>query len=436
MTWKSRTSLAAAGALCLFLLIAMGFNANTRPGGFYIPALSNAQPSHEAGRGEDMPTPAPSSQHAIEGIATSLQVLSRFDVYGLASGECDAEFKGLFKEIDRAAAHKKDTGNVTSSDIDLHWKQDGALRGMIWRQKLYILDSKIDGEYVAPRALSILHQIDRAITTSPEPVPDIEFSVMITDLPDDATTESHANHTFWALSRLSDDKNTWLMPDFGYWSWPLDLVGSYEQIRVEMAQNQLAWKDRVPKVLWRGALKTNKVRQTMYQATRGKIWADIEEIKWQNRIEVSGGSAASAISMVDHCKYQYLLHTKGRSYSGRGKYLLNCGSVVIMHKSEWIEPYQDVYVKTGAEQNIVEVERDFSDLEGKMQQLLHQPLLAESIAKNSQKTFRDRYMTPAAQACYWRKLFHAWAGVSFQPEPFEVVNGKTRLRGVPFETFV
>ena len=259
---------------------------------------------------------------------------------------------------------------------------------------------------------------------------------MITDLPDDATTESHTDHTFWALSRLPHDKKTWLMPDFGYWSWPLDLIGNYEQIRVEMAQNQPAWEKRIQKVLWRGALKTNKLRQTMYRATRGKSWADIEEVKWKNQTMVSAGSTASAISMVDHCKYQYLLQTEGRSYSGRGKYLLNCGSVVIVHKSEWIEPYQDVYVKSGAEQNIVEVERDFSDLEGKMRQLLNHPQLAESIAKNNEKTFRDRYMTPAAQACYWRKLFHAWAGVSFRPEPFEVINGETRLRGIPFETFV
>ncbi|KAF2450536.1 hypothetical protein P171DRAFT_348654 [Karstenula rhodostoma CBS 690.94] len=437
MTWKRRTSLAVAGAFCIFLLIATGFIANTRPGGYFIPSFSSAQPSEEAGQDKGVPVPAPSSPHAIEALATqapvlgSLQEFSRFDGYGLASGECDAEFSDLFKEIERSAAQRKDIGNITSSDIDLHWKEDGALRAMIWRQK-----SKLEGEYVAPRALSILHQIDRAIITSSEPVPDIEFSLTFTDVPDDSTTETHSNHTFWALSRLPHDKNMWIMPDFGYWTWPLDLVGSYEQIRVEMAKNQLSWKERVPRLLWRGALKTNKVRQTMYQTTRGKSWADIEEVKWKSRTKVSASSAASAISMADHCNYQYLLHTEGRSYSGRGKYLLNCGSVVIMHKSEWIEPHQDVYVKSGAEQNIVEVERDFSDLEGKMQQLLNQPELAESIANNSQKTFRDRYMTPAAQACYWRKLFHVWAGVSFRPEPFEVVNGKSRLRGVPFETFV
>lgn len=227
-----------------------------------------------------------------------------------------------------------------------------------------------------------------------------------------------------------------LMPDFGYWSWPLELVGAYEQIRVEMVQNQLPWRERIPKVLWRGALKTNEIRKTMYRLTRNKDWADIKEVKWKNRTDVSASSATSSISMADHCNYQYLLHTEGRSYSGRGKYLLNCGSTVIMHKSEWIEPHQDVYVKAGASQNVVEVERDFSDLEEKMQELLSKPKLAQTIAENNQKTFRDRYLTPAAQVCYWRKLFRRWADVSFKPEPFEVVNGKARLRGIPFETFV
>lgn len=298
--------------------------------------------------------------------------------------------------------------------------------------QLFVLEYKLKDEYYPDRALSILHQIDRAIAASAEPVPDIEFSFIIKDLPD----ETHGHHSFWALTRLSIDIETWIMPDFGYWSWPLDLIGSYEQVRVEMVQNEVPWAKKVQKLVWRGALKTNKVRYSMYRATRGKEWADVEEIKWKNRTEVSDGSAASALSMADHCKYQYLLHTEGRSYSGRGKYLLNCGSVYIMHKSEWIEPHHDLYVKSGPEQNVVEVERDFSDLEEKIQRLLKDPKLANKIAINSQKTFRDRFLTPAAQACYWRKLFHAWADVSFQPDPFEIVDGKARLRGIPFETFV
>jgi hypothetical protein len=55
--------------------------------------------------------------------------------------------------------------------------------------------------------------------------------------------------------------------------------------------------------------------------------------------------------------------------------------------------------------------------------------------------FRDRYLTPAAQACYWRKLFNAWATVGFEPELYRTVKDKQgkvwrKSRGTPFETFV
>jgi hypothetical protein len=90
---------------------------------------------------------------------------------------------------------------------------------------------------------------------------------------------------------------------------------------------------------------------------------------------------------------------------------------------------------------VVEVERDFSDLDSKMIQLLKHEGKAQKIAHNSASVFRDRYLTPAAQACYWRKLFNAWASVSFEPQPYTMekdLNGqiKRKSRGTPFESYV
>lgn len=72
--------------------------------------------------------------------------------------------------------------------------------------------------------------------------------------------------------------------------------------------------------------------------------------------------------------------------------------------------------------------------------------VTKRVADNSVETFRERYLTPAASACYWRKLFHEWANVSFEPEFYrevevlDKVSGKTRKerqwRGVPFESYV
>lgn len=226
------------------------------------------------------------------------------------------------------------------------------------------------------------------------------------------------------------------MPDFGYFSWPMDLVGAYDQIRIEIIQNQKRWEDRMPKLLWRGVLWTNKIREKLIEVTRNKPWADVEEIKWEGAAQIPTEFARLAMPIVDHCDYQYLMHTEGRSYSGRDKYLLNCGSVVIAPESDWVLPYHDVLVTSGPEQNIVQVYRNLTDLDSTMRQLLENPERAQSIAKNGVETFRNRYLTPAAQSCYWRKLFHSWAEVSFRPDPFEDVNGMSRLRGVPFESWV
>lgn len=144
MTWRGRASLAVAGALCIFLLIATGFIANTRPEGYFIPSLSNESPFKDAERDPGVAAPTPSPQEATEHVATpsptpveTLQEFSRFDSYGLASGECGTEFKDLFKDMDRSVAHKKETWNVTSWDIDISWKQNGTVRAMIWRQKVF-----------------------------------------------------------------------------------------------------------------------------------------------------------------------------------------------------------------------------------------------------------------------------------------------------------
>jgi hypothetical protein len=88
------------------------------------------------------------------------------------------------------------------------------------------------------------------------------------------------------------------------------------------------------------------------------------------------------------------------------------------------------------------VQHDFSNLESTILTLLMNPPEAKRIADNSVKTFRERYLTPAAEACYWRKLIKAWRAVSFEPELYEMVQvsaepAKTvrRTRGIRWESY-
>ena len=80
-----------------------------------------------------------------------------------------------------------------------------------------------------------------------------------------------------------------------------------------------------------------------------------------------------------------------------------------MPKRAWIEPHHALLVSSGHKQNFLEVEQDFSDLEKKVLDLLQDQERAQLIAQNSIETFRDRYLTPAAQAYYWRQMIMSWA---------------------------
>jgi len=115
--------------------------------------------------------------------------------------------------------------------------------------------------------------------------------------------------------------------------------------------------------------------------------------------------------------------------------------VSIVHTPEWIEPHTHLFVGEGPHQNIVAVARDFADLGSKMDYLLRNPAVGQRVAQNSIAVFRDRYLTPAAQACYWRRLIRAWRDASFEPAMFEMVRGKDgrerkKARGLAFETYV
>ena len=73
----------------------------------------------------------------------------------------------------------------------------------------------------------------------------------------------------------------------------------------------MKWEKKVPKALWRGAVKTNKeLRGVLMEATKGKPWADVDQVTWKSSADVTEDSAA--LPIVDHCSYQFLIHTEGK----------------------------------------------------------------------------------------------------------------------------
>lgn len=93
-------------------------------------------------------------------------------------------------------------------------------------------------------------------------------------------------------------------------------------------------------------------------------------------------------------------------------------------------------VSSGPHQNFVEVERNFTDLAEKIDTLIENPTEARRIADNNVKTFRERYLTQAAEACYWRALFEGYATVFANRNVTLWMEEDHKERGLRYESFV
>lgn len=72
-----------------------------------------------------------------------------------------------------------------------------------------------------------------------------------------------------------------------------------------------------------------------------------------------------------------------------------------------------------------------------MANLLEHPEKARKIADNSVHTFRERYLTPAAEACYWRRLFEGYGQVFTGARLYiDREDGSVAKRGMRYETFM
>lgn len=94
----------------------------------------------------------------------------------------------------------------------------------------------------------------------------------------------------------------------------------------------MPWQARISQLFMRAAA-IGQTREALRDAPKEVF----ENPLWNVRMIDWGGDKASFVSVLDHCKYRYLLHTAGNTYSGRMKYLPFCGSAIVMPESPWQE---------------------------------------------------------------------------------------------------
>ena len=363
---------------------------------------------------------------------------------GLSRAQCDAAFPDLYYEIDRAVeVWQKRKHKISRHDIDISWRNDAAFQVLIEDNQLRILETKntYQNDGYRKRTLYMLSQLHRALlgaAAAGEGVPDVEFSVTVDDISLIPNTQMDT-HSIWAFTRRLVDRDQdrlWLMPDFNFFA-SSPIGSSYLDMQRRAKLHDKFIVDKIPKAVWRGARWTNAgMRGHLLDLTKDREWADVKETDLKNGTNI--------MAMDDLCRYMFVVHTEGRSWSGRLKFLLNCDSLPIVHDLDWTTEYYHLFVPDGPDQNYIPVHRDFSDLEEKVAYFLAHPVQAQRVVDNAVNTFRSRYTSPAAEACYWRRLIQGWSEVAFKPEPYKTVavntTGRTteerHLRGITYEEFL
>ncbi|KAJ3951848.1 hypothetical protein N0V92_011728 [Colletotrichum tropicale] len=197
-----------------------------------------------------------------------------------------------------------------------------------------------------------------------------------------------------------------------------------------------------------GQIKNNK--QELLKIAKDAKWADVQALEWTNQ----GEDATNALNIEEFCRYKYIIHTEGVSYSGRLQFHQLCESVILGPPIEWMQHtthlVKPVYSSTllGSEEantvereksqkqqqqgrypskraqetwpatfrpeeaNMVFVNPDWSDLEATISWLENHADVAHGIAKRQRDLFAGRgYLSPAAEVCYWRALIRGWSQV-------------------------
>lgn len=389
----------------------------------------------------------------------------------LTTAQCTAFFPNLTDPIDSLLAQGPFTIHHSSSPLLISLKDS----------QLSILKSQRKGDLSVDMLASrtaALHQLHRALLTTPAtdpPLPNTLISLNIQDQPFGTalaySTQADPSSRPGAATTDNDpDARTWLMPHFSFWAWKLPFVGSMSRAAsaITSLETTTPFAAKLPKAVWRGttwfsSVHNPRLRANLVALARGKPWADVEPLVWDT-VPATGvkgeRTAGNALAIEDFCRYKYVLHTEGVTYSGRFQFLQMCASVLITPPLGWLQHAThlvrpvfsfDLLGREGEaavsatvrrawprswgveEANAVFVKPDWSDLEDVVGWLEAHPREAEGIARRQRETFvGGGYFSPAAETCYWRALVRGWGEVARWQE----VEMSELGDGQAFEAFV
>lgn len=130
-----------------------------------------------------------------------------------------------------------------------------------------------------------------------------------------------------------------LCPDFNFDKW--SEVGNYDYH--DITQKMLMESEKLPEfdqLYWIGSYDCHWSRYKLGDITKEDTRISIVNVNnwhWDDKLKRAITNNGKYTSMLDHCKFKYLIDFQGYGYSGRTKYLLHSGRPLFYVLRDWNE---------------------------------------------------------------------------------------------------
>ncbi|KAL4420482.1 hypothetical protein ABPG75_010138 [Micractinium tetrahymenae] len=198
-----------------------------------------------------------------------------------------------------------------------------------------------------------------------------------------------------------------LAPDFSFAGWPEAKTLAWADMLplLRRAASRQPWERRRPVLFFRGAAtgqRNQSLGQDLPEEYPGVL--DIQLVNWTSPAE-----QRRFVPLTEHCGYKLLLHLAGNSYAGRLKYLLACGSAVVLPESPWEEFWYHL-LRPGHHHVAVEEVDSFNQgqhLADTAQELQQDDGYARRVGEAGVRLVSDA-LAPARVQAYWRRLLRRY----------------------------
>ncbi len=175
-----------------------------------------------------------------------------------------------------------------------------------------------------------------------------------------------------------------LFPDFNFDKWVEVGNDDYHDI----TQKMLIESNKPPEfqqLYWIGSYDCHWSRRKLGELTRKDDRIDIVNVNnwhWNDNLKRAVTNNGKYTSLLDHCKFKYLIDFQGYGYSGRTKYLLHSGRPLFYVLRDWNEYW---YFDMKPMVHFIPVKSDLSDFYEKFEWAENNYNKAVEIANNGKQ---------------------------------------------------